>query len=276
MWRKQILDQASCSTDLRAENQDEAIRGIAALLVKNPLARDVPIQVMTDRLTEREKLEPTDVGSGVAIPHCKVDSLEGFTVALAVCRRGVKWNSMDGRNVHIICGIAGPKGASDDHLRILAGVARVLRAEKARHEILGSDTPLAMKEAFLRHLAPLPPRPADDKRDRKKLLIMVLQEEEAYNQVMELFLEEGVEGAVTLHASMMGPVLSGVPIFAGFMDVLGRSRPEPRVLLTLIPEDRVDGIVSEVEGITGNLDTHRGACILVMDPCTVYGSLETL
>jgi len=75
---------------------------------------------------------------------------------------------------------------------------------------------------------------------------------------------------------MMGTVLSNVPIFAGFMDVLGRSRPEPRLVLTLLAEDRVDEVVSEIEAVTGNLDTHRGACILVSDPLIIRGSLETL
>jgi PTS system nitrogen regulatory IIA component len=276
MQLKQILDQASCTTGLEARNRDEAIRGIAALLAENPSAREVPLQTLVEGLLDREKLGTTGVGGGVAIPHCRIDSMKGFALALAVCRRGVNWNSMDGRSAHIICGIAGPEDATDDHLRILAGAARVLGTGKARHEILSSDTPFAMREAFLYHLAPVTSRLEEGRRDKRKMVILILQEEPAYNRVMELFLEGGVEGAVTINASMMGTVLSGVPIFAGFMDVLGRSRPEPRVVITLIPDDRVDDIVSEIEEITGNLDTHRGACILVMEPFTVRGSLETL
>ena len=60
------------------------------------------------------------------------------------------------------------------------------------------------------------------------------------------------------------------------MDVLGRSRPEPRLLLTLIPEEEVDNTVAAVEEITGDLENHRGACIIVLDTISIRGSLETL
>lgn len=276
MQLKEILAPSSCNTNLEVRNRDEAIARTAELLAANPAAEGVPVMSIIAGLTAREKLGSTGVGEGVAIPHCRIDSMKGFALALSVCRKGVNWNSLDGRSVHIICGIAGPEDATDDHLRILAGAARVLSAGKARHEILRSDTPFAMREAFLYHLVPVTSRLEEGRRDKRKLVILVLQEEDTYNRVMELFLEGGIEGSVTISASMMGTVLSSVPIFAGFMDVLGRSRPEPRVVLTLLPEDRVDEMVSEIEDITGNLDTHRGACILVSDPMIIRGSLETL
>lgn len=276
MKLKEILDPGSCSTDLAARNRDEAMEAVAGLLALNPAANGVSAGEIAHGLLEREKLGSTGVGDGVAIPHCRMDSMNGFALALCVCRRGLAWNSSDGRSVHIICAIAGPEDATDEHLRILAGAARVLGKGKARHEILNSDTEFAMREAFLYHLVPVTSRLEEGRRDKRKLVILVLQEEETYNRIMELFLEGGIEGSVTMNASMMGTVLSNVPLFAGFMDVLGRSRPEPRVVLTLLAEDRVDEMVSEIENITGELDTHRGACIIVSDPLIIRGSLETL
>ncbi len=276
MKLKETLDPGSCSTNLEARTRDDAMVRMAGLLAANPAAEGVPSGEIVQGLLEREKLGSTGVGDGVAIPHCRIDSMKDFALALAVCRRGLGWNAIDGRSVHIICAIVGPGDATDEHLRILAGAARVLGKGKARHEILNSDTTFAMREAFLYHLVPVTSRLEEGRRDKRKLVILVLQEEETYNRVMELFLEGGIEGSVTINASMMGTVLSSVPLFAGFMDVLGRSRPEPRVVLTLLAEDRVDEMVSEIEGITGELDTHRGACIIVSDPLIIRGSLETL
>jgi len=276
MQLKEILAPSGCTTEIQARNMNEAMGKIAELLATNSAAENVSVQSLLDGLMEREKLGSTGVGDGVAIPHCRMDSMKGFALALAVSRKGLNWHSIDGRSVHIICGIAGPEDATEEHLRILAGAARVLGTGKARHEILRSDTPFSMREAFLYHLVPVTARLEEGRRDKRKLVLLVLQEEEAYNRIMELFLESGIEGAVTIQANMMGTVLSNVPIFAGFMDVLGRSRPEPRLVLTLLAEDRVDEVVSEIEAVTGNLDTHRGACILVSDPLIIRGSLETL
>lgn len=269
-----ILDISGCRRKLAVSGRDETLGVMAELIAKNPAARNVTPEALLAGMLERENLGSTGVGNGVAIPHCRLEGMDGFVLALTVCDRGINWNSIDHRSVHIVCSIAGPVEGTEDHLRLLAGAARVLNNGKARYELINSKTEFAMREAFLYHLSPVTAKRSTE--TRKKLIIMVLQEEKTYNDVMELFLEMGIEGAVTINSEMMGPMLSNVPIFAGFMDVLGRSRPEPRMIVTLIPEDQVDATVSAVEGITGDLDTHRGACIIVMDATTVRGSLETL
>lgn len=270
----EILDISGCRRKLAVSNREETLEVMAGLLAANPAAGKVSSDALLRGMLERERLGSTGVGNGVAIPHCRLEGMKNFALALTVCDRGINWNSIDHRSVHIVCAIAGPLEGTEDHLRLLAGAARVLNNGKARYELLNSKTEFAMREAFLYHLSPVTSRKSDE--TRKKLLIMVLQEEKTYNDVMELFLEMGLEGAVSVNSDMMGPMLSNVPIFAGFMDVLGRSRPEPRMVVTLIPEDQVDATVSAVEGITGDLDTHRGACIIVVDAITVRGSLETL
>ncbi|MBN1434412.1 hypothetical protein JW921_06600, partial [Candidatus Fermentibacterales bacterium] len=76
--------------------------------------------------------------------------------------------------------------------------------------------------------------------------------------------------------TLMGQALSGVPVFAGFLDVLGRSKPVPRTVFALVPENAVDEVIRSIEEITGDLDTHKGACIIVLDVDSVRGTLETL
>lgn len=270
----EILHISGCRRKLSVSRKDEALKVMAELLASNPAARGVSMESLLAGMAEREELGSTGVGNGVAIPHCRLQGMKSFALALTVCDRGIAWNSIDNRSVHIVCAIAGPVEGTDEHLRLLAGAARVLSSGKARYELINSKTEFAMREAFLYHLSPITSK--HDRKARKKLLILVLQEEKAYNDVMELFLEMGLEGAVTVSSDMMGPMLSNVPIFAGFMDVLGRSRPEPRLLLTLIPENELDGTVAAVEEITGDLDSHRGACLIVVDTLSVRGSLETL
>ncbi len=269
-----ILDISGCKLKMTAGNRNQAMEMMAGLLAENPAAANTSRQALLEGMLQREELGTTAVGNGVAVPHCRLDEMKGFALALSVCGKGVNWNALDGRSVHIIAAIAGPSDATEEHLRLLAGTARVLGNGRARYELLNSETEFAMREAFLYHLSPV--TASQKKKCRKKLLIMVLQEEKTYNDVMELFLEMGVEGAVTVSSEMMGPMLSNVPIFADFMDVLGRSRPEPRLVLVLVPESDIDGTVSAVEGITGDLDNHRGACIIVLDTLSVRGSLETL
>ena len=269
-----ILDISGCRNTLASSNKEETLRIMAELLAKNQASGTETVESLLAGMKSRETLGSTGMGNGIAIPHCRLEGMKNFALALTVCNKGIPWESIDRRSVHIICAIAGPLDATDEHLRLLAGTARVLSKGKARYELLNSETDFSLRETFLYHLSPVTTK--QSKESRKKLLLMVLQEEKTYNDIMELFLEMGIEGAVTVNSDMMGPMLSNVPIFAGFMDVLGRSRPEPRLLLTLIPEDEVGNTVSAVEDITGDLDNHRGACIIVLDTVSIKGSLETL
>lgn len=269
-----ILDISGCRSKLSASTKEEALRIMSDLLSKNKASGTETVDSLLKGMMDREELGSTGMGNGIAIPHCRLAGMKSFALTLTVCDKGIAWDSIDGRSVHIICAIAGPVDETDEHLRLLAGAARVLSNSKARYELINSKTDFAMRETFLYHLSPV--TSSHSRESRKKLLLMVLQEEKAYNDVMELFLEMGVEGAVTVNSDMMGPMLSNVPIFAGFMDVLGRSRPEPRLLLTLIPEEEVGNTVAAVEAITGDLDNHRGACIIILDTVSIRGSLETL
>ncbi len=269
-----ILDISGCRNKLASSDKEDSLRIMAELLSKNRASGTETVDSLLAGMKSREALGSTGMGNGIAIPHCRLEGMKDFALALTVCNKGISWNAIDGRSVHIICAIAGPLDATDEHLRLLAGAARVLSKGKARYELLNSETDFSLRETFLYHLSPVTTK--QSKESRKKLLLMVLQEEKTYNDVMELFLEMGIEGAVTVNSDMMGPMLSNVPIFAGFMDVLGRSRPEPRLLLTLIPEEEVGNTVSAVEDITGDLDNHRGACIIVLDTISIRGSLETL
>jgi len=196
-------------------------------------------------------------------------------MALAISPRGVPFKAMDNRSVHIICGIAGPDSDPDTHLRLLAAAARILSISRVRYEILRSASSYALREAFLYHTS-ISAACQIDAEACRKLLVVVLQEEKSYREVMELFLELDIPGAVTHEGSLMGETLSTVPLFAGFMDVLGSSRPETRTVMALVPESSIDDIVGAIEEITGDLSTHKGACIMVLTPDLIRGSLETI
>ncbi|HPJ29287.1 MAG TPA: PTS sugar transporter subunit IIA, partial [Candidatus Sabulitectum sp.] len=148
-----ILSITGCKRKLAASQRDEALGVMAELLSKSPNAGGVTPQALLQGMQEREALGSTGVGNGVAIPHCRLPGMKGFALALSVCDRGIAWNSIDHRSVHIICAIAGPMEGTEDHLRLLAGAARVLNNGKARYELLNAQTEFAMREAFLYHLS---------------------------------------------------------------------------------------------------------------------------
>ena len=78
-------------------------------------------------MLEREKLQSTGIGDGVAIPHCALDTADSQALALLLCPRGVEFEAIDGEPVEIVFGVVGPKRATGEHLRTLARISRLLR-----------------------------------------------------------------------------------------------------------------------------------------------------
>jgi len=96
-------------------------------------------------LTERERLQSTGIGEGVAIPHTSVDTAISQAAALLICPLGVPFDAIDGEKVTIVFGVVGPRKATGEHLRILARISRLLRDHSARQKLIASAT---SEEAF--------------------------------------------------------------------------------------------------------------------------------
>lgn len=94
---------------------------------------------LEEALAERERLQSTGIGDGVAIPHTAVDSAPGQAAALLLCRKGVPFDSIDGEKVNIIFGVVGPKRATGEHLRALARISRLLRDSEVRRRLIESE-----------------------------------------------------------------------------------------------------------------------------------------
>jgi PTS system nitrogen regulatory IIA component len=112
-----------------------AIRVLSELLSS---AVGVEQQTLDRLLMERERLQSTGIGDGVAIPHTSVDTAPGQAAALVLCPRGVPFEAIDGADVNIIFGVVGPKRATGEHLKTLARISRLLRDPETRAALVHS------------------------------------------------------------------------------------------------------------------------------------------
>lgn len=85
-------------------------------------ARDV-----FEALLQRERLGPTAVGEGVAIPHGRIAKLERLFGLFVRLEKPIDYEANDGRGVDMIFLLLAPETAGADHLKALASVARVMR-----------------------------------------------------------------------------------------------------------------------------------------------------
>jgi PTS system nitrogen regulatory IIA component len=96
-------------------------------------------------LSEREQLQSTGIGEGVAIPHGALAHLETQYAGLLIVPEGVDFVAIDGLRVNILFAVIGPKRATGEHLKTLARVSRLLRNKAFRDRLVAAS---GAKEAY--------------------------------------------------------------------------------------------------------------------------------
>lgn len=89
-------------------------------------------------LFEREQLQSTGIGDGVAIPHGALSELDAQVASLVIAPDGVDFAAIDGHKVTILFAVVGPKRATGEHLKTLARVSRLLRNRDFRERLVAA------------------------------------------------------------------------------------------------------------------------------------------
>ena len=116
-------------------SKSQALHALARLLGG---AVSAPEEEVLALLLEREQLQSTGIGDGVAIPHSALEHAEAQAGALLLFPKGIDFDAIDGQPVHIVFGVVGPKRATGEHLRTLARISRLLRVPTRRARSLPS------------------------------------------------------------------------------------------------------------------------------------------
>ena len=131
--------------ELQGNNKEEIITN-AMKKIASALSLDA--DVITDLLLDRERLMPTALSNGVAVPHTREFLIKGpfDVVAIANLKEPVEWGALDDKPVHTLFFLF----ASDDkrHLHLLAKLAHLSSSEEGI-EMMKSNPD---KKAFLEYV----------------------------------------------------------------------------------------------------------------------------
>ncbi len=140
-------------------DKDKAIKLLASLI--GP--RDgVSVADIERALLEREQLQSTGIGEGVAIPHGALPQLGEQVAALLIVPAGVEFQAIDDASVSILFGVITPKRATGEHLKTLARVSRLLRNKEFRAHLIGSADSACAYDLIRIEEGGTPPSPASD------------------------------------------------------------------------------------------------------------------
>ena len=121
-----LITQAQVLLDLRGD-RGEATRALATTLLD--AGRVTDLEGFLADVEAREQQMATGLPGGIGIPHCRSAHVTEPSLAFGRSTEGVDWGAEDGP-AHLVFLIAVPEGSDEDHLAILAKLARkLMRAE---------------------------------------------------------------------------------------------------------------------------------------------------
>ena len=91
---------------------------------------------LVQALEDREKLNSTALGEGVAIPHGKLPGVKRVIAAFGRSPEGVDFNSVDGKPTHLFFLLVAPEDSAGAHLKALARISRLLKDEGFRKRLM--------------------------------------------------------------------------------------------------------------------------------------------
>jgi len=145
----EFLQEEHIQTPLRVTDKWDAIRQLAAFLLKSHGIKKVTPEDLVRSVEERERTISTAMGEGVAIPHAKIpagpDEIVGV---MGICPPGIDFDAPDGNPVHFIVMIATPKEDIDKHLQVMAAVARIVSDPGVRARLIIARNPAEAFEAI--------------------------------------------------------------------------------------------------------------------------------
>ena len=114
-------DEIACGLESRA--RDGAIGELVDRLVKSGAVTDGDEVVKV--VVDRERLSPTQLVPGLAVPHARLDDIRRVSVAVGTSREGVDFGRGLDNPAYVVVLILTPADAPATYLQTLAAVARI-------------------------------------------------------------------------------------------------------------------------------------------------------
>ena len=123
--------------DLHVSSKKQLFQEMATkLLTKEALkTSEVACRDIVAATMERERLGSTGVGTGVALPHARIEGIDQVHVVYARLETAIDYDAVDERPVDLVALLLAPTDAGGAHLRALAKVSRTLRRADMRQRL---------------------------------------------------------------------------------------------------------------------------------------------
>ncbi len=109
----------------------------------------LPQNIIFNKLIERERLGSTGLGQGFAVPHARLSDLQQAHACFVKLTEAINYDAMDQQPVDLIFVLFIPETSTEEHLKILANLARIFSQPEISERIRNAHS----AEEIIQHIA---------------------------------------------------------------------------------------------------------------------------
>lgn len=133
-----VLTPELVTTDLGGADKRSIIESLLELIAGSGAVAD-PAAALRDLLAHEAETS-TGMENGIAIPHAKTDAVDHLVACIGVSRKPVEFECLDRKPARIFVMTLSPRNAGGPHIRFLADVARILKNDAIRKQMLEAQS----------------------------------------------------------------------------------------------------------------------------------------
>ncbi len=128
MYLHELLTPALTFCNLDGGSKKRVLETASKLIAEQ--AQGLAAEEIFSGLIGRERLGSTGIGSGIAIPHCRLENATQATGMMVKLAEPIDFDAIDNQPVDLLFVLLVPSEATEDHLQTLAMLAELFsRAE---------------------------------------------------------------------------------------------------------------------------------------------------
>jgi PTS system nitrogen regulatory IIA component len=129
-----ILSEDVVLPALAGRSKEDVIQELAGIVARSH--PEIDRTRLVQALEERERLNSTALGEGVAIPHGKLGGVRQVLAAFGRSPGGVDFSSLDDKPTHLFFLLVAPEDSAGAHLKALARISRLLKSSDFRSRLM--------------------------------------------------------------------------------------------------------------------------------------------
>jgi len=131
-----FLTSSQVIYDLKSQTKIQALEELLTVLEKKDLIKNK--EPILTRIIDREQLDSTAIGHGVALPHARVNSGGDIMVVVGRSKKGIDFDSIDDKKVHIIILVIWNPAIPGLFNHLFAGLAQFLNKDEFRKKLFNA------------------------------------------------------------------------------------------------------------------------------------------